>query len=72
MKLCPRNAVGVSKCAQVLQDQCAGAGVDVRVTLTPAMNSPYTLHGFTCPHGMEYWLHPTPEQIAQWERDGVE
>lgn len=51
----------------------ADLGTDVSVlTEPPPTKTPYAQPPMTCPHGTTYWLEPTPEQIAAWERDGVE
>jgi hypothetical protein len=50
----------------------AAMGVEITVsTVPPLVAGPYTTDGFTCPHGVTFWIEPTGEQIAAWARDGV-
>jgi hypothetical protein len=59
-------------CRELLRAGMAEKGVEVDVSATPpAVAGPYTTDGFTCPHGVTYWIEPTGEQIAAWVRDGV-
>lgn len=57
-------------CAGVLREGMAGFEVTVS-TERPLVASPYTTEGFTCPHGVTYWIEPTGEQIARWQAEGV-
>lgn len=57
-------------CAQRLRDGMAPVEITVSEA-PPLVAGPYTTEGFTCPHGVTYWIEPTGEQIAQWRRDGV-
>lgn len=70
---CPTDALGRSECAEFLRTQLAqlgeanGIGCEAVVsTAPPLVPSPYGTHGFVCPHGTEYWIEPTGEQIAHW------
>lgn len=27
--------------------------------------------GFRCPHGVQYWVQPTRQQIDEWTREGT-
>lgn len=59
-------------CADFLRERQAAYGIEITVsTKPPLVNGPYTTDSFTCPHGTEYWIEPTGEQIAQWVKDGV-
>lgn len=59
-------------CRAILLGQPALDGLEVTVTTSPPMvRGPYTVDGFTCPHGVTFWVEPTGEQIARWIRDGV-
>lgn len=75
---CPTDALGRSECAEFLRTQLAaigdakGIGADAVVsTARPLVASPYGEHSFRCPHGVEYWIEPTGEQIADWAARGV-
>lgn len=77
MTACPTDALGRSICAQTLVD-LSGAGsngqpgCEITVsTLRPLVRGPYTVDGFVCPHGNEYWIEPTGEQIMAWGQAGV-
>lgn len=79
MIVCPANALGRSECAQLLFDEFAaigeerGHGCEITVsTAPPIVKSPFGTNGYRCDHGVVYWIEPTSEQIAQWNRDGVE
>lgn len=66
----PKDHAG---CAAWLKNGLAAKGVDVNVsTLSPIFRSPYETNPFVCPHGTVHWIEPTPEQVAEWVRDGVE
>jgi hypothetical protein len=39
-------------------------------TAPPLVRGPYTTDGFRCPHGVNYWIEPTGEQIAEWAQGG--
>jgi hypothetical protein len=74
---CPTDALGRSECAELLRTKMA-AGTDDRPgceitvsTARPLTRGPYTTDGFVCPHGVEYWIEPTGEQIADWAARGV-
>jgi hypothetical protein len=77
MPKCPTDALGRSECAQVLADLSAAGfdghpGCEITVsTARPLVRGPYTTDGFVCPHGVEYWIEPTGEQIADWAARGV-
>jgi len=67
MSECPTTPLGRTVCAQTLIDQSAELGADIHVsTLPPLVAGPYETAGFRCPHGVEYWIEPTGEQIAHW------
>lgn len=60
------------ECRDVIRGGLAEQGVDAVVsTATPIVSGPYEAHGYTCPHGTTYWVQPTGEQIAAWNRDGT-
>lgn len=74
---CPTDALGRSECAEFLRARLA-AGTDTHpgceATVSPArplVASPYGVNSLVCPHGVEYWLEPTSEQIADWAARGV-
>lgn len=48
--------------------------VDVHVgEQPPGWHAPHLRPaGFRCPHGVQYWVQPTRQQVDQWEREGVE
>lgn len=59
-------------CREHLRQSAAKYGSDVHVsTAPPLVQGPYETAHFTCPHGTDFWIHPTGEQIAKWARDGV-
>jgi hypothetical protein len=61
------SPLGRTECAQQLIDLSAEAGTEVHVsTLPPLVHGTYETAGFRCPHGVEYWIEPTGEQIAEW------
>lgn len=63
--LCP-------ECSAELREGMARLGVEVTVTTSePVVDGPYTTGSFICPHGVEYWMEPTGEQIAGWATGGV-
>lgn len=67
MITCPTDALGRSECAQQLATLSAETGAEVHVsTLPPLVRGTYETAGFRCPHGVEYWIEPTGEQIADW------
>lgn len=63
-------------CAPVLEDAAfasCGFGTAVTVShLPPLEESNYPAVRMLCPHGVVWYAQPTPEQIGQWARDGVE
>lgn len=64
---CPVTPLGRTECAQTLADESAARGAEIHVsTLPPLVQGPYELAGFTCPHGTQYWIEPTGEQIVRW------
>lgn len=69
---CPVNALGRSECAEFLRERMAAGtdtwpGCEVTVsTARPLVVGPYGVNGFICPHGTEYFMEPTGEQIADW------
>lgn len=61
-----------AQCRNELLDRMAASGIEITVsTEKPIVLGPYTTDGFTCPHGTTFWIEPTGEQIAQWQRDGT-
>lgn len=59
-------------CRGYLRDRFGRRGIEITVsTAPPLVLTPYTTNPFTCPHGTDYWVEPTSEQIAAWARDGV-
>ena len=59
-------------CRQVLVDGMAKHGVEATVsTAPPIIPTPYDQAPFRCPHGVNFYMAPTSEQIAEWRRDGV-
>jgi hypothetical protein len=69
---CPTTN-GRALCAQLLIDNMAAMGAEVTVsTAPPIVVGPYTVDPFHCPHGVEYWIEPTGEQICAWVEAGVE
>lgn len=60
------------QCEHWLREGMANLGVEITVsTAPPIIETPYTLAAMRCPHGTDFWLEPTSEQIAAWTRDGV-
>lgn len=49
----------------------ARIGVEVTASTEPPLVSNRYTSLYVCPHGVEYWLEPTGEQLAAWARDGV-
>jgi hypothetical protein len=69
---CPTDPLGRSECAQHLATLSADLGAEVHVsTLPPIVAGPYETAGFECPHGTQYWIEPTGEQVADWAARGV-
>ena len=59
-------------CPAFLRDGMARLGCEVTVsTLPPVVRNDYDQGSFTCPHGVEFFMEPTSEQIYEWARDGV-
>lgn len=59
-------------CAGELSGRMAHMGVEITVSTEPSIvRGPYTSDGFTCPHGVTFWIEPTGEQITEWAREGV-
>lgn len=78
MTACPTDALGRSECAEFLRTTMAagtfadGDGCEIHVsTLPPLVQGAYETAGFVCPHGVQYWIEPTGEQIADWAARGV-
>lgn len=77
MSTCPTDALGRSECAELLRTMLAAGfdgqpGAEIHVsTLPPLVQGAYETAGFVCPHGVEYWIEPTGEQIADWAARGV-
>lgn len=70
---CPVDALGRSVCARTIVDLSA-ATQDTEITAStarPLVASPYGENSIFCPHGVEYWIEPTSEQITAWNRDQV-
>lgn len=60
------------ECREVLRATAAERGVDIVVsTARPLVASPYGANSFRCPHGTEYFIEPSGEQITQWVKDGT-
>lgn len=75
---CPTTALGRTECAQFIADTMAaiaakdGEGCEITVsTAPPLIAGPYGTNGYTCPHGVTYWIEPTSEQIAEWNAKGT-
>lgn len=48
------------------------AAMDIEITvseLPPLVANPFVTDPFVCPHGVTYWIEPTSEQRAIWNRD---
>jgi hypothetical protein len=77
MSTCPTTPLGRSQCAQKLIDLMAGGfngqpGCEVTATTArPIIVGPHGVNGYICPHGVEYFIEPTSEQIADWAERGV-
>lgn len=78
MAACPTDSLGRSTCAEFLRATMAaigaeeGLGCEITVsTARPLIVGPYGVNGYDCPHGATYWIEPTSEQIAEWNREGV-
>lgn len=74
---CPTDAFGRSQCAELLRKTMDG-GVngmpvcDITVsTARPLIVGPYGVNGYRCPHGVEYFIEPTSEQVVDWAARGV-
>lgn len=75
---CPTNALGQSECAEqlrlVMTNAAAETGQTCEIvvsTLPPIVESPYGENCYECPHGVDYWIEPTGDQVAEWNREGV-
>jgi NADPH-dependent curcumin reductase CurA len=56
-----------SGCPGTLKAEAAKLGCDVTVSTHPPITaSPYGVTAFKCPHGVDYYMEPTGEQIAHW------
>jgi hypothetical protein len=65
-KLCDND------CRDYMESLADKDGVDIIIsTEPPLVCGPYGINGFTCPHGITYWIEPSGEQIAQWVKDGT-
>ena len=78
MSTCPTDALGRSQCAEFIRRAMAAIGAesgrncDIVVSSAPhIVASPYGANGYECPHGVTWWIEPTSEQIAEWNREGV-
>jgi hypothetical protein len=78
MSTCPTDALGRSQCGEFIRSTMArigaesGRNCEITVsTAPPVVESPYGANGYECPHGVTYWIEPTSEQIAEWNREGV-
>lgn len=78
MLTCPTDVLGRSKCAEFIRDRmndiAAAEDRSCEITVStapPLVASPYGANGYECPHGVTYWIEPTSEQIAEWNREGV-
>ena len=63
------------ECTGIVKDVMSSKGADVTVsTAPPLITNAYTVPGsaITCPHGVDYYMEPTSEQIAQWAKDSVQ
>lgn len=61
-----------SDCADLVRRLALSLGTEVTVSVEPPIVAgPYTVDSFRCPHGTDYWVEPTGEQLAAWARDGV-
>lgn len=59
-------------CREFLRRRAAANGLDVTVsTAPPIVIGPYPPEGYKCPHGIQLWMEPTGEQIAEWVRTGT-
>ena len=59
-------------CADFLRAEMRQIGPEIVVSEQPPLVAgPYTTDPFPCPHGVNFWIEPTGEQIAQWAKDGV-
>jgi hypothetical protein len=75
---CPADALGRSRCAEFIRQSMRNIGAELgrncEITVStapPLVASPYGANGYECPHGVTYWVEPTSEQIAEWNREGV-
>jgi hypothetical protein len=75
---CPTDALGRSQCGEFIRATmtaiAAESGRNCEITVStapPLVASPYGDNGYECPHGVTYWIEPTSEQIAEWNREGV-
>lgn len=65
----PLNHAG---CREFIREAAAQLGADVVVsTAPPLVEGPYGVNSYRCPHGVEYFIEPSGEQIAAWVRDGT-
>lgn len=66
-------ATSAPPCKDVITGQMAKLGCEVIVsTAPPIFPTPYEPAAFRCPHGVLYYLEPSPEQIIRWREAGVE
>lgn len=59
-------------CRRLLVDEMAKLGVDATASpAPPIIPTAYAAFSAFCPHGIEYWMEPTGDQIAAWAKAGV-
>lgn len=77
-RACPTTPLGRSECGEFIRERMAAIGAEEGVgceivvsTAPPLVDSPYGQNGYTCPHGVTYWIEPTSEQVMKWNAGGV-
>jgi hypothetical protein len=59
-----------AQCRETLRREAADLGVEVTVSeARPLVVGAFPPYGYRCPHGTDYWIAPTGEQIARWAAD---
>lgn len=72
-RACEIRAVGVNVCVETfreaLRESVAEDGLPcvVNITATTPEQPSAWLAAIECPHGVVYWVDPTPETVTAWE-----
>lgn len=56
---------------QVCADVGSGAPDEITVSTEPPLVANPYITSIRCPHGTEFWIEPTGDQIARWRKDKI-